>query len=150
MDSVFFGIGFLLLVLDLFTKWLALGYIKEPFIILPGVFQFSLSFNPGVAFSIPIPNELMVWLTPLLMGLLGWFLSRTCNLKKIITKWAFVLIVTGSLGNFINRIITSSVIDFLDFSFWPSFNLADIYLTIGTFLIIIFYGKIKKDYASGN
>lgn len=139
-----------LIILDLLTKWGAHVWLKEPREIWPGIFQLQTSYNPGVAFSIPIPNSIMVWLTPLLIVGLIWVILRSCNFEYRITKAALMLLIAGGLGNFLNRIWYGAVIDFLDFSFWPSFNLADAYLTVGVFLLIAFYGKITKDYATGN
>jgi lipoprotein signal peptidase len=50
---------------------------------------------------------------------------------------------TGGLGSFISRLTEGAVVDFIAFSFWPSFNIADACLTIAAFLMIIFYGKIN-------
>lgn len=134
----------LLILLDLLAKWLAHTSLETPLQIWPGIFQLKTSYNPGVAFSIPIANSIMVWLTPFLLAGIIWLIVRSCNLKHRITKTALMLLIAGGLGNFINRIWYGAVIDFIDFSFWPSFNLADSYLTVGVFLLIIFYGKIVK------
>ncbi len=144
------GVG--LLLLDLLSKWLAQEYFTAPIEIWPGVFKFSLSHNTGVAFSIPIPNAFMIWLAPLLLGILIYSMSRVIDFRYSHAKLCLMFIMAGGLGNLINRLWTGSVTDFLDFSFWPSFNLADSYLTLGAFLLIIFYGKItlKKSTAYGS
>lgn len=132
-----------LVILDLITKWLAKNYLSQSIEIVPNFFNLSLSFNSGVAFSIPIPNAVMIFLTPLLAAVLILLIIKNCDIEKRITKLCIILISAGAIGNFINRLWTNSVIDFLDFSFWPSFNLADSYLTVGAMLLIAFYGKIK-------
>ena len=52
------------------------------------------------------------------------------------------MIFTGAIGNIIDRIRYGSVVDFLDFYImdyhWPSFNIADSFVVLGVFLIIIF------------
>lgn len=132
-----------LVILDLAAKWLAQKYLVLPVEFLSGVFQLKLSYNPGIAFSIPIPNLAMIIATPILLGALWYGIRHACNMRHTISKISLALIFAGGIGNFINRIWTGAVIDFLDFSFWPSFNLADAYLTVGAFLLIAFYGKIK-------
>lgn len=134
----------ILLASDLLTKWLAVQHFKNPIALIPGFLELNLSYNAGIAFSISIPNGVMVISTPLLLFLILFFILRSCEFKYAITKLVLVLLLAGGTSNFINRIWTSSVIDFIDFSFWPSFNLADSYLTIGVFLILIFYGKIAR------
>lgn len=134
-----------LVLFDLAAKYSA-KILLTPFggvEIIPGALRLSLSFNPGIAFSIPIPNILMIFIAPILVGLLIWLLARTCSFSSPVTKISIVLLLSGAIGNLINRIWTGSVIDFIDFSFWPSFNLADAYLTAAAFLLILFYGKIS-------
>ncbi len=137
-------LSLILLAFDLATKWLAREYFSAPREIVPAFFRFKLSYNPGVAFSIPIPNGVMLFATPLLLFAVSYVIFRSLKIEHRVTKIILALFVAGGLGNFINRIWTGAVIDFLDFSFWPSFNLADSYLTIAAFLLIAFYGKINK------
>lgn len=150
--NIFWFVGTVdLIILDLLTKWAAYVWLKESKIILPDVLELKLSQNPGVAFSIPIPNTIMIWVTPFLLVAIIWLIVRSCNLQDRIAKTALMLLIAGGLGNFLNRIWHGAVVDFIDFSFWPSFNLADIYLTVGVFLLIAFYGKITiKPYGAGN
>lgn len=132
----------ILLGLDMFSKFLALKYLSKPFEVIPGVLKLAFSQNTGVAFSIPIPNATMVIATPILIALIAWFLKRHIDFRSKIAKATLILIIAGGTGNFIDRLARGAVTDFLDFSFWPSFNLADSYLTIAAFLLIAFYGKI--------
>ena len=56
-------------------------------------------------------------------------------------KWALLIILSGALGNYIDRLLNNYVIDFLYFHYkdfyWPAFNVADIAITIGVFALII-------------
>lgn len=136
-------LGVVLLILDILLKWAATKYFTTPHVVIPGVLNLTLQYNPGIAFSIPIPNAVMIGLTPILIGFVTWLIARTCDLEKSITKLSLILIIVGGMGNLLDRILTGSVIDMIAFSFWPTFNLADSYLTIGTFLLLLFYGKIS-------
>ena len=51
-------------------------------------------------------------------------------------KLGLIFILSGALGNLIDRLCFGYVIDFLDFRIWPVFNLADSAITVGTILII--------------
>ena len=53
----------------------------------------------------------------------------------------FILIMGGAIGNLIDRIFLTYVTDFINFSFWPAFNLADTAITLGTIGLILFYIK---------
>ena len=63
--------------------------------------------------------------------------------EKDISLPLFALIIGGALSNILDRIIYGSVIDFINFSFWPAFNIADSAITIGVILLIIKF--IHKD-----
>ncbi len=72
------------------------------------------------------------------------------NSKSIIEKWGLILIVSGAISNTIDRAINNYVLDFIYMHYkefyWPAFNFADIYITIG--FLVIFYQiiiNIKKN-----
>ena len=131
-----------LIILDSVTKWLAEIFLSSPLSVIKGIFQLSLSHNTGVAFGIPIPNIIITGLIPFFIAFVIWLFRKNFNFTDSITKWSLTFILAGSLGNFINRLWIQSVTDFIAFLFWPSFNLADAYITIGFFLIFVFYGRI--------
>jgi len=68
--------------------------------------------------------------------------------------YSLALVLGGALGNFISRIIYSYVIDFLDFRIlpnyhWPSFNVADIAITVGVVLLLIKMSSAEKKEETG-
>ena len=70
--------------------------------------------------------------------------------KDLIEQWGLFIIITGALANILDRIINGYVIDFiylhLNKFYWPAFNFADIYITIGIIMIIIsMLNKIKNN-----
>jgi signal peptidase II len=132
-----------LLALDLTTKWLAESYLVQKTIeIIPGILKLNFNANTGIAFSVPVPNFTMIILTPVLLAALTWLVIRQCNIGSPITKTILTLFVAGGLGNLINRLTLGAVTDFISFSFWPSFNLADSYLVIAALLLLTLHGKI--------
>lgn len=128
--------------LDILIKSLAQQYFTIPVEIIPGFLQFAVSYNPGIAFSIPIPNIIMIIVTPLILCAVIFFTWQHIDVQHPLSRFCAALFLAGGFGNLANRIFEGSVVDFIDFSFWPSFNLADSYLTIAALLIIIFHGKI--------
>lgn len=136
----------LLVLLDQASKWMiydnfSLGEVK-PFI--PGL-QFTLAFNPGVAFSFfnqhaTMGHILLISSISLICLYLVYMLLRT----PISQKWAgfsLAFILGGALGNLWDRIYHGYVIDFVDFYIkdwhWYTFNIADCFITIGAFLLIL-------------
>ena len=70
-----------------------------------------------------------------LLGVL-FFFRRIIASPKII--WvSFALIFAGGLGNLIDRITLGYVIDFIDFKFWPAFNIADSAITVAIILLLV-------------
>ena len=63
------------------------------------------------------------------------------NASDTLEEWGLLIIISGALSNIIDRIFNGYVIDFIYFHykdfFWPAFNFADIYITIGIIMIII-------------
>jgi len=70
-------------------------------------------------------------------------LKSISNLKfqisnyKTQSKIIALLILSGAIANIIDRLYLGCVIDFIDLKFWPVFNFADIYITIGVIILLI-------------
>ena len=62
------------------------------------------------------------------------------NYKKIKFYLPFILIISGSIGNLIDRFVRGYVIDFIDVNLFnfPNFNIADICIVTGTFILAIY------------
>jgi len=68
-------------------------------------------------------------------------------------KFSLVMISAGIVGNLIDRIFYGSVIDFINFKFWPIFNVADSLICIGVawwIIIILKYENNTKKNQSKN
>ena len=124
-----------ILLLDRFSKILATRIISlhQSVPVIPNLLHFTLVHNRGAGFGI-LKNQL-----PFLIGtsIIAIFLVFH-NLKKTQGKlYAFSLacILSGALGNLIDRLFFGYVIDFIDFRVWPVFNVADSAITIGAVLL---------------
>jgi len=73
------------------------------------------------------------------------FRVSSCKLRVANIFW-ILLILSGGISNIIDRIHFGCVIDFIDLGFWPVFNLADIFITIGA--IILIYNNVSKKHQS--
>jgi signal peptidase II len=62
------------------------------------------------------------------------------GIKSFIESFAYILLIGGALGNVLDRLRIGAVVDYLDFHWadlhWPAFNLADIYVMSGAFLLL--------------
>lgn len=105
---------------------------------------FSLTYleNQGTIFGLfPGRNIFFIILSAVILTALFIFWPRIIFTGKF-AFWGASLIVGGALGNLVDRILYGAVVDFLDFHFWPVFNLADSAITLGSaLLLVIFYRR---------
>ncbi len=132
-----------LLFADRLTKHLAvLALYEQPdVVLLPGVLQLHYLENTGAAFSIFRGQMWLFYIiTPLLLGVLVYLFWRLEDHKKgRILKFLLLTVMTGAVGNYIDRLLYHYVIDFIYVSciHFPVFNLADIYVTVSGFFLIV-------------
>lgn len=107
--------------------------------------KLKLSFNEGSAFGIRIVESKTTWVILSLILILALCLIPYKSKKFSIAK---KLIISGTIGNLIDRLIYGKVVDFIKLSFWPSFNIADTMITIGLILAILDLFGREKTYAS--
>jgi len=140
------SIGSIVAILaDQLTKYLAqTNFTEQPLVLISDFLVLRSSFNPGIAFSIPVPNALMILITPLVIAIICSIVIKDFDIQKRHTKIILALLLAGGFSNLIDRIIHGGVTDFIAFSFWPSFNLADSYLVIAGFLLVWNYGRIER------
>lgn len=133
----------LFVLLDQLSKWLVAEYLKEPIWILPSI-GLRYAENTGIAWGIAIPFPILPILNFIMLGLCIYLAIKYLNLRHMLAQIAFSMVVAGAVGNIYDRILRGFVIDFISVWIWPIFNLADAFLVVGTFIILVFYGKIKK------
>ena len=73
---------------------------------------------------------------------------KNINKNPLFLNIAISLIISGALGNFYDRLFHGYVVDFIEFSFvsFPIFNIADILVTTGCALILIYIIFLEKKY----
>lgn len=93
--------------------------------------------NKGIAFSLPVPWWIIYTVFFIFFLLVGLYLIEKISFKEyLINKIGLVLLSGGALGNLIDRLNHGCVTDFIDFNFFPVFNLADIFIFVGAVLIL--------------
>ncbi len=93
--------------------------------------------NTGAAFSILQGKRTFFIIMTLIMLAVILYLYKKHLDKNIYSILSVGLIFGGALGNFYDRLIHHYVIDFIDFHFFPVFNIADMALVIGTIILSI-------------
>ena len=148
----FLAILFVLLcvLFDQFTKSLAVGHLKghDSFILIKNVFQFEYLENRGAAFGMLQNKQIFFFaIVIIISAVIIWFYLHVPMTKKMLPlRLCAIFIFSGGIGNFIDRLKLGYVVDFFYFKLinFPIFNVADIYVTIGTFILailLLFYYK---------
>tara|TARA_B100000315_G_scaffold205297_1_gene199001 strand:- start:166 stop:621 length:456 start_codon:yes stop_codon:yes gene_type:complete len=137
-----FFIFFVLVVFDLLSKNIVFDSIDlHTFISLTFFLDLTHIHNFGVAFGL-FSGLISPWLL-IILGLLvvGFIFYLMKSASDMFEEWSLLIIISGALSNIIDRIFNGYVIDFIYFHykdfFWPAFNFADIYITIGIIMIVI-------------
>lgn len=138
---------------DQYTKHLAVLHLKEsePLVILDGVFELYYLENRGAAFGILEGKQTFFILSVVIITvLILWFL-KIVPLEKRFMPLSLIaaFILAGAYGNCIDRAVLGYVVDFFYFKLidFPVFNVADIYVTVSTFLMVFllfFYYKEEE------
>ncbi len=136
-----------LILIDLISKYIIFNYIDlYQFIQITNFLDITHIHNFGVSFGLfsgVIPSSVLI--------MIGLFVSLFVtylfiNSKDILERWGLFIIICGAIANIIDRSVNGYVIDFIYFHinqfYWPAFNFADIYISIGIIMIIV--NMIKK------
>ena len=138
----------ILLVLDQLTKALAVQHLKgsAPFVIWDGVFELHYFENTGAAWGMLQNKQLLFYVLTVIFCILVlvevYRLYKEPRFTPLV--YTLFLVLSGALGNFIDRILNQYVVDFIYFKLidFPIFNLADCYITVSVvivMLLILFY-----------
>lgn len=122
--------------LDQLTKFFVIRFLQlnTPVSLIKNFLYMTLVHNRGAAFGM-LKNQLFLFIMISLFAILFIFFNLKNKKNSFLFRVSLSLILAGAIGNLIDRLRFGFVIDFLDFRFWPVFNLADSALTIGALLL---------------
>ena len=127
-------------IVDQITKFLTQG---KGISIINGFLEISYRQNTGMGFGLmPDQNALIAWLMVIFIGAVLYYYDEIPEKKHIVVFVA--LLIGGAIGNLIDRASYGFVRDFIAFSFWPAFNVADMAITVGGIGLIIYLWRKKK------
>ena len=139
-----YGLIVVIVALDQWSKWAIKTsfnlYQSKP--VIQDLLHFTYVTNDGMAFGLSFPGgrHVLLIMTILLTGFIIGFLWKEKNGHPLI-KYGLALILSGAIGNLIDRLLYGKVVDFLDLMIgnfhWYIFNIADSSVTIGMILFII-------------
>jgi len=126
-----------------------LGKTENQEIVVLNFLSLNLIWNKGIAFGIFSFDEKLFYhvLTMFIITVIFFVFWLMVKAEKL-EKYGYMMIFSGSLGNVFDRLVYSSVPDFIDFHFknfhWFTFNVADIFITAGVVLLILNEFNFKK------
>jgi signal peptidase II len=153
-----YGAAAAVFALDRFTKWLIESHVSftDTYRVLPGFFDIVHSQNRGVAFGL-FNDGASNWSTTLLslfaMAAVLVIAGVLWNARlDRLSQVGLSLILGGAAGNLFDRIVWGHVTDFLEFYVgdyhWPTFNVADSAIVIGSSLLLIELLRARRQAAN--
>ena len=151
--AAYWGVGTAVLLLDQLTKVIVdwqfpLNYSRP---VIPGFFDLVHVRNYGAAWGMFAGRTWLLGVVSLVAVILLVMNFHAMSERKRFNEWILSIIGGGIAGNMIDRFVRGSVIDFLDFHWqevyhYPSFNVADIAISVGVCLYVAyaFFGKKKN------
>ena len=142
----FLSISIFIIFLDQFTKYIVLFNNKT--IVNKDFILFRLDFikNYGAAFNIFSGSRIFLSFISIIFSIILIYLILRNDSSKSLDYYSYSCILGGTFGNGLDRIINGFVIDFINLNFltFPVFNIADIFINIGFFLLIINIFKYNR------
>ncbi len=149
-----------LIMLDQLSKAFASSNLKnsDSVTVIKGFFDLTYVENRGAAWGVLSGRiSILVIITVILIPVFVFCMLRIYKNKELLDSsklksvsllhFDLILLLSGAVGNFIDRIIKGYVVDFFQFTFFdfPVFNVADCYITIGAVFFIVIYMFLLKD-----
>ena len=136
--------------LDRYSKFKIIEDFSDNIVYINKVLNFNLTWNTGIGFGLLSTNSILFYnsISILIGVVITYLMYLICKMDRF-EKISFSIVIGGALGNFYDRVQFQAVPDFIDLHFkdfhWFTFNLADIFITIGilSFLIKGFLVKNK-------
>ena len=145
----FLIIIFTVFFLDRISKIKILTNFGESVYFVNDYLNFDLIWNIGIGFGIMSTNSSNIYnLISFLIGLVILFLFYIFLISQKLEKISYSIIIGGALGNLYDRLVFNAVPDFIDIHYknfhWFTFNVADIFITLGVLIFILSNWFIKN------
>lgn len=133
------AVALLLAGADLFIKARAEAGLSRGEVIEVPLLTIKLLYNTGVAFSLgsALPTAVIVAGTGVIIAALLIWLAVSAPKMSRTALTGGTLVAGGAIGNFIDRLDGRGVVDYLHSGWFPTFNLADVFVTVGTVVLVL-------------
>lgn len=137
-----------LIAIDQISKYLAVKYLANigSIPIIKNIFHLTYVENRGAAFGMFQNNQIIFIVVAIAACVFGLYYLYKKDLN-ILGKSSIILIISGALGNLIDRIRLGFVVDYFDFRvIWDYvFNVADVFVVVGTILLCVYIIFFEND-----
>ena len=142
----FLSLSIFIIFIDQFLKQFVLN--NKNSIVNTNFILFRIDFikNYGAAFNILSGSRIFLSIISVIFTLLLIYLILRKDSSKLIDYYSYSFILGGTIGNGVDRIVRGFVVDYINLNFitFPVFNIADISINIGFFLLLYSFFKIKR------
>ena len=135
---MFYLIVIIWLVLDQVSKYYVMNHfaIGESVSVIQNVFHLTYIINRGAAFGMLSNQRWFFLVVAFILIIVYAIYHKKVNRGPISLRIGSALLISGAIGNGIDRYVLHGVVDFFDFRIWPIFNVADIGICVGVACII--------------
>ncbi|MGB9612827.1 MAG: signal peptidase II [Candidatus Margulisiibacteriota bacterium] len=136
---LFYFVAFLTAAVDQLIKILVHQkmFLGQSSPLLGNILRLTYVRNTGAAFSLLVGFSPYLMIVGLVISLIVIYIHYRVPANDTFLQVALAFILGGSLGNLVDRVLRGYVIDYLDLTFWPVFNLADIMINIGVIMVAL-------------
>ncbi len=140
-NIILLGWSGFIVIIDQVTKIVVKNFMeeKDSISVIGDIIRLTYIKNPGMAFGIQIGGKLFYTIFASMACVIILVYLFRLKPENFWARFALASILGGAIGNLIDRIIYSEVVDFIDIRIirWPVFNFADIAVTIGMIILIV-------------
>lgn len=147
---IYYLLALIVLILDQASKYVVSHYMQvgQSISIIPNVFEITSLRNTGAAWSILEGKMIFFYIVSILVLVIVIYYMQKIGRFRPLLGTSLGLIIGGTLGNFLDRLIHGQVVDFIHVYIgsysYPIFNLADSSLCVGAILLLIYSLKDGK------
>ena len=132
----------LIFFFDRYSKIYIVNNFNESTYYINDYINLNLIWNAGIGFGLLSTESYLFYnLVTFIVGIVIFALFYVFAVSEKLDKFIYTIIIGGALGNFFDRLVYKAVPDFIDLHYnnfhWFTFNVADIFITIGIIIFII-------------
>ncbi len=144
-NIVVFSTALLIAFLDQLTKFFIKQNLQlnQSIPIIKNILHLTYITNTGSAFGLfKNLNVFFILFSIIVIIVIFYYLKKIKDINEKTLQFSVGLLLGGTIGNLVDRLLYGAVIDFIDFRIWPVFNIADSAVTVSiVFLIILLWKK---------